>query len=101
MLTQTTIHRQEDHHYRISTMVSQSLLVLNGLDRQDRMQNPNHRVPSGQCKLGSKYLLLNLFRKAGDTPNAGHSTYNALSTPSIPSASPSPALGTIHLPSST
>ena len=44
MLTQTTIHRQEDHHYRISTTVSQSLLVLNGLDRQDRMQNPNHPV---------------------------------------------------------
>jgi hypothetical protein len=44
MLMQTMIHRQEDHHYCISTTVSQSLPVLNGLDWLDRMQNPNHPV---------------------------------------------------------
>jgi hypothetical protein len=44
MLTQMTIHRQEDHHYRISTTTSQFLLGLNGLDQQDKMQNPNRPV---------------------------------------------------------
>jgi hypothetical protein len=71
---------------------------------QDAEPEPS-RAPSGQRKLGSKYSLLNLFRKAGDTPNAGgHSTpdspYNAPSTPPTPSASPSPAPGTIPLPGS-
>ncbi|KIM73548.1 hypothetical protein PILCRDRAFT_15130, partial [Piloderma croceum F 1598] len=71
MLTQTTTHRQEDHHCRIFATTSSYLLVLNGLDQQDKMQNPNHS--GSQCKLGCKYFLMNIFREAGDTPNAGRS----------------------------
>jgi hypothetical protein len=69
---------------------------------QDAESEPP-RAPSGQRKLGSKYSLLNLFRKTSDTPNGGHSApdspYNAASTPSTPSASPSSGPGIIPLPS--
>jgi hypothetical protein len=60
------------------------------------------RVPAR--KLGSKYLLLNLFRKAGEMPNTGFSTpespYNPSSSIYTPSTSPSPTPITIPLPTS-
>ena len=43
------------------------------LVRQDAEPEPK-RALSTLCKLVSKYSLLNLFRKASDSPNAGHST---------------------------
>jgi hypothetical protein len=102
MLTQTTSRRPSLPH------IYDGLPVPSGSKRhrsagQDAEPEPP-RAPSGQRKLGSKYSLLNPFSKAGDTPNAGHSTpdspYNASSTPSVPSASLSPAPGTIPFPSS-
>jgi hypothetical protein len=60
------------------------------------------RVPISQHKLESKYSFLNVFCKASDIPNAVHMTRFSLQRfVHLPrSASPSPAPGTIPLPSS-
>ena len=61
---------------------------------------PDPPRPPPPRKLGSKYSLLNLFRKGGDTPES--SPYNNPSSiASTPSASPSPAPATIPLPASS
>jgi hypothetical protein len=72
MLTETMIHRQEDHRYHTYTTTSPSLLFLSNLDQQHKMQNLN-RAPNSQHELRLKYSVFNTFRKAGDMSNAGHS----------------------------
>lgn len=57
---------------------------------------------SSSRKLGSKYSLRNLFKKAGDAPgpNSSDSPYSLSSAASTPSASPSPVPATVPLPTS-
>jgi len=58
------------------------------------------RVPSVPRKLRSKYLLLNLFRKAGDTSTAGNNTPESPHTRPQPLFLVSPPRRVIHKASS-
>ena|ERR1700683_4560758 len=84
MLTQMTIHRQEDHHYRISTTTSQFLLGLNGEEVIDCLEGASEsRLTEQKAEgrpRGSSFVSSSLSLSPNMSPDSATFQYRSSST---------------------